>query len=179
MSQVVIVSGPAGAGKSSVCEALAGRYDRTVHLETDLLYSAIRMGYIHPWKPGSERQNQMVSRAAAGAARAFAAEEFGVFIDGVIGAHLLPDYIEGLRGTGVPVHFVVLLPSVEEMLQRARAREKVIGASEDVYRQSHALFAGKPEFAACTIDTTGLSAEESADAVMAACGRGDCLVLSP
>ena len=38
MSQIVIISGPPGAGKSSVAEALCERYDRTVRLETDDLY---------------------------------------------------------------------------------------------------------------------------------------------
>ena len=64
MSQIVIVSGPPGSGKSSVCESLCERYDRTVHLETDVLFAAIRMGYEKPWKPGTSRQNAMDSRTA-------------------------------------------------------------------------------------------------------------------
>ena len=53
------------------------------------------MGYIPPWKPGSTRQNMMVSRAAARAATAFAQEQYGVFIDGVIGPSHLPDVHRG------------------------------------------------------------------------------------
>ncbi|MDE3097596.1 MAG: AAA family ATPase, partial [Chloroflexota bacterium] len=78
MSQIVIVSGPPGSGKSSVCESLCARYDRTVHLETDQLYAAIRMGFIKPWLPASDRQNRMVTRAAARAAVAYAQELYAV-----------------------------------------------------------------------------------------------------
>ncbi len=177
MSQVVIVSGPPGAGKSSVCEALCERYDRTVHLETDDVYGWLRMGYIAPWKPGSADQNMMVSRAAARAAVAFARERYGVFIDGVIGAQHLPVYIEELRAAAVPVHFVVLLPPLEEMLRRAAGREKQIPGAGDMFARLHAMFADAGPFAGVTLDTAGLTALETADRVMSACARGDALVL--
>ena len=179
MSQVVIVSGPPGAGKSSVCRALCERYDRTVHLETDDVYAWIRMGYMAPWKPGSARQNLMVSRAAARAATAFVREGFGVFIDGVIGPAHLPVYLEELRSAGVPVHFVLLLPPLDEIKRRAKGREKQVAGAEEMFARVYRMFADEPRFAGCTVDSTGLTADQTADRVMAACGAGECLVLDP
>lgn len=179
MSQIVILSGPPGAGKGTVAEALCERYDRTVHLETDLLYDSIRMGYVPPWRDGSDRQNHMVSRAAARAATAYAEEMYGVFIDGVIGAHLLPEYIEELKRAGVPVHFVVLLPTLNEIVRRASAREKQIAWTDDMFAKAYALFADSGAFPAHRIDSSSMTAQQTADAVMDACGRGECLVLSP
>ena len=178
MSQIVIVSGPPGAGKSTVCEALCQRYDRTVHLTTDDMYGWIRMGYIPPWKPGSMRQNMMVSRSAARAATAFAQEEYGVFIDGVIGPMHLPAYIDELRVAGVPVHYAVLLPSLDVITRRAEEREKQIVNAGDMFERVHAMFAERRE-PGWTLDNGSMTAEQSADAVMEACGRGDCLVWSP
>jgi len=177
MSQIVIVSGPPGAGKSTVCDALCERYDRTVHLETDDIYAWIRMGYVPPWREGSRSQNVVVSRAGARAAAAFARQHYGVFVDGVIGPAHLPVYIEELQSAGVPVHFVVLLPPLEELLRRAGAREKRIAASEDVLRRVRGMF--EPQFAGITIDTAGMGAPETADRIMDACGRGECLVWTP
>ncbi|TAK55175.1 MAG: hypothetical protein EPO22_14770 [Dehalococcoidia bacterium] len=179
MSHVVILSGPSGAGKSSVAEALAQRYDRTVHLETDLLFRAIRMGHIHPMQPESDRQNRMIARAAARAASAFAQDLFAVFIDGVIGPHLLPIYVDELKVAAVPVHFVLLLPSVEESIRRVTPRAADRRMIDAEHRELHRQFAGHGEFAGCIIDNTAMTAEETADVVMESCGRGDCLVYTP
>ncbi len=189
MSQIVIVSGPPGAGKSTVCDALCQRYDRTVHLKTDDMYGWIRMGYVPPWKPGSTRQNVMVSRAAARAGRAFAEEQYGVFIDGVIGPMHLPVYIEELRAAGVPVQYAVLLPPVEETMRRVRvraatdepARAQFERQAQDgnMFARVHAMFADAVALPGWRLDNSGMTAERTADAVMEACGRGDCLVWSP
>lgn len=179
MSHVVILSGPSGAGKSSVAEALAQRYDRTVHLETDLLFRAVRMGYIHPMLPESDRQNRMIARAAARAASAFAQELFAVFIDGVIGPHLLPIYVDELRVAAAPVHFVLLMPSVDESLLRVAPRPADRRMIEAEHRELHRQFSEHGEFGGCVIDNTGMTADETADLVLEACGRGDCLVYRP
>jgi chloramphenicol 3-O-phosphotransferase len=179
MSQIVIVSGPPGSGKSAVADALCERYDRTVHLETDDLYGSIRMGFISPWKPESDRQNRMISRAAARAATAFAQELYAVFIDGVIGPHLLPEYLSELRPAGMPVHFVVLQPSVDEIVRRGLTREDTVRVPEALLRQGHANFERWGDFAGMTIDNSGMTADQTADRVMDACGAGACLVLAP
>ena len=174
MSQIVIVSGPSGAGKSSVCEALCERYDRTVHLETDDVFGWMRMGYVQPWKAGSAEQNHMISRACARAATAFAQRGYGVFIDGVIGPHLLPDYLEELRAAGVPVHYVVLLPPSHVAESRARERgERIMGPTE-LFEKVQTMFDG--ELPGWSMDNSGLTADQTADRVMEACGRGEALV---
>ena len=179
MSQIVIISGPPGAGKSTVAEALCQRYDRTVHLETDKLYDSIRMGFIAPWKPASMRQNLMVSRAAARSATAFAQEQYGVFVDGVIGPAHLPVYLDELRSAGVPVHYTVLLPPLDVIIRRSTEREKQIAGADDMFARVHAMFAHAPAPPAWKLDNSDMTAEQTADAVMEACGRGECLVWTP
>jgi hypothetical protein len=70
---------------------------------------------------------------------------------------------------------VVLLPSLEELRRRVAGREKQLGAVGDMYERMHASFAAAAG-AACVIDSGGMTADQTADAVMAACGRGDALV---
>jgi chloramphenicol 3-O-phosphotransferase len=178
MSQIVIVSGPPGAGKSTVCDLLCERYDRTVHLETDDAYGWIRMGYVPPWKPESTRQNMTVSRAAARAATAFAEEQYGVFIDGVVGPMHLPVYVDELAKAGVPIHYVVLLPTVDVVIKRAASRDKQIaGAEEDMFRRVHTMFTDSTP--GWRVDNSDMTAQQTADAVMDACGCGDALVWAP
>jgi predicted ABC-type ATPase len=103
MSQIVIISGPSGAGKSSVCEALCERYDRTVHIETDSFFEWIRMGRINPMAPKLRRPDGRTSRRPRRAA--YAEQRYGVFIDGVIGPHLLPIYLDGTRRPSPSIHY--------------------------------------------------------------------------
>jgi 2-phosphoglycerate kinase len=179
MSQIVILSGPSGAGKSSVSEALCERYDRTVHIETDWFFEAIRMGRINPMHPGSGDQNQMIARAVARAATTYAEQQFGVFIDGVIGPHLLPIYLEELRPASVLIQFVLLLPSLEKTLTRVAPRDSTLRLQEPLHRDLHRQFVTYGTFAGWTLDNSEMTAEQAADAVMDACGRGDCLVSLP
>ena len=176
MSQVVIVSGPSGAGKSAVCESLCERYDRTVHIETDAFFGCIRMGYQRPWLPGSDRQNHMVTRAVARAATAYAEELYAVFIDGVIGPHLLPTYVEELKTNSVPVHFVLLMPTLDATLDRAGHREASLNMPELAHRRLYEQFVGYGPFAGVTMDTTALTPDQAGVRVMEVCGRGDALV---
>jgi 2-phosphoglycerate kinase len=179
MSQIVLVSGPSGAGKSAVCESLCERYDRTVHVETDVFYAWIRMGYQRPWLPGSDRQNRMVSRAVARAATAYAQDLYAVFIDGVIGPHLLPLYVEELAAAAVPVHFALLMPSLEVTIERAGGRDGAHNMPDAPHRDLYRQFEAWGDFAGVTIDTATLTPDQAGDRVMEACGRGDALVWSP
>jgi hypothetical protein len=146
------------------------------------------MGYIPPWKPGSAPQNLTVSRACARAAVAFAREQYGVFIDGVIGPVHLDTYVEELREAAVPIHYAVLLPPVDVIQRRARDRDKVIAglpreragqAEDDMFARVHSIFTRPDATQYWTIDNTSLTAHETADRVMDACGTGEALVWSP
>ena len=179
MADIVIVSGPPGSGKSTVCDALCERYDRTVHLESDPFFAFIRMGGMRPWLNGAQRQNEMVARAVARAATAYASNLYAVFIDAVVAPNTLPVYLEELRPAGVPVHLAVLLPSPDETVRRGLEREPALRVPEAQLRRMHAWFASAGRFGGRIFDTTGETTEQTADRVMDACGAGECLVLAP
>jgi chloramphenicol 3-O-phosphotransferase len=164
--QLVILSGPPNAGKSSTAEALCQRYDRMLHIDVSVLRDFLRMGRLRPWdeSPEGRRQRELLIRSACDMARRFLDAGYGVVIDDIVLAEDLPLYRDALSGVSATIHFAVLLPALEVLLERERERPTEwhrAGRLEAVYRR----FAAWRDVA--TIDPDALAADLVADRVMA------------
>ncbi|MEM8618441.1 MAG: hypothetical protein AAGF73_01835 [Actinomycetota bacterium] len=119
MGSLLIVSGPPGAGKSSVAAELAALDSRSALVEGDRFFGFLAKGAIDPWHPESHEQNMVVTDAAAAATGRFAAEYTTVY-DGVVGPWFLPAFG---RATGLhELDYAVLLPPEEECVRRVKTR---------------------------------------------------------
>jgi predicted kinase len=159
---ILIVSGPPGAGKSTVARRLAQTWDGlAVHIPTDAFYSAILSGYVAPWLAGSHQQNITVTQAIAAAASAYAAGGYAVLLDGVVGPWFLERYREAAANAGVELSYVVLRPDRATAVVRARDREEtpLIVYPEGLFER----FDDLGPFEAHAIDTTSLDVAAVAD----------------
>jgi len=172
--RVVIVTGPPGAGKSTIARILAERAGNPggVHLHGDDFMVSIRTGLIAPYLPSSRHQNATVSRALAAAASAYAVGGYLTLVDWVVGPWLLDVYRAEAVRTGVGLDYVVLRPSQERAAARSRARPHYPIADYDHFRRLYEQLSRLEDLEAHALDTTELSPDESVTAVQAGLAAG-------
>ena len=139
MGSLLVVTGPPGAGKSTVARRLARRAGRSVLVEGDAFFGFLANGAIAPGLPESNTQNTVVTEAAASAAGRFATGGYTTVYDGVVGPWFLATFA---AATGLArLDYVVLLPSEEICVRRVGTRQDHAFSDEAATRKMHAEFA--------------------------------------
>jgi hypothetical protein len=160
-ASLLIVTGPPGAGKSTVATLVADRFEPSVLVDGDAFFGFLRRGAQPPWLPGTDRQNEVVTEAAGVATGRFVTGGYTAVYDGIVGPWYLPTFAAatGLRD----VHYALLLPPVETCLARVAGRCDHGFTDEAATRHMHKGFAA----AAAGIDSRHVLAEgeEGPDAV--------------
>jgi chloramphenicol 3-O-phosphotransferase len=161
--EVIILTGPPAAGKTTVAELLATSASvPTVHLTTDLFYRSIRTGFILPFLPEAQRQNEVVIEAIAGTVATFARGGYDVVVDGIVGPWFLPAFRAVAGHDHLPVSYVVLRPSLDITLARAKERADHELKDAGAITGLHAAFTALGELEDHAIDTGDLDAEQTA-----------------
>jgi hypothetical protein len=157
MKSVIILSGPIGAGKTTVAKALvASSPDEAAYIEGDMFWS-----YIAKTGPNPVRFSnfKMIMRAMTAAALPFAMGGFETIVDFSIPLWYVPTACKMANFKDLTLEYVVLRPSEAVCAERAasRAEGKITN-----YNQYHDLYTSFDEAEQYIIENDDMDPVEAA-----------------
>lgn len=167
-SFVLLLTGPAGAGKTTVAQVWASRQQRpTVHISLDDVRDFVKAGYANPsdgFASAIEQQYQLARQGCAALALIYAKAGFLVIIDDAI----FPQW-EAVGYNGwhellleVPHSLMVLLPAFESIAERNQQRSGRRLLSEGMLRTIYEMMLPwRDQHIFPIIDNSALSVEET------------------
>src|SRR3989338_240360 len=165
MQRIVIITGPPGSGKSTICVKLAERNLKGIVIHSDIIREMIKRGYVFPWLNTQEAKDQrkLATKNICDIAKNSLPLGFDIFIDDVLpNNNLIEDYKKAL---GADIKFFLLLPSEETLIKRlnARGEEKgdIIFDRAKILHESFSYIKDKIDWT--VIDNSSLTIEETLD----------------
>jgi len=169
---VIVLTGPPGAGKTTVARVLADSLPASVHLHADDFWHYIRQGRVAPYLPEAHQQNQIVMDVIAQAAFCYAAGGYQVVCDGIVGPWFIGVFRTVATARAIPLHYVIVRPDQATALRRARRRPSHALTNPGPIRQLHREFTDIGAYERHVFDNTWLEPQATADAVLRGLAEG-------
>lgn len=162
IGKVTVVTGPPGAGKTTVARLLVDGPTPSVHLHADDFWTWIRPHAIPAYSPQAHQQNSIIMGVIVEAAFGFARGGYHVVLDGVVGPWFVDQFVQAARAFDIGMRYVVLRPSEDTTVQRAVERGHGSLTDPNAVRAMYDQFRELGPYEKHVIDSTGLSSTVTA-----------------
>ena len=174
---VLLITGPAASGKTTVADLIESRYERSVHVEADRFFGFVVGGYVDPWDPSSHEQNALVMEIACNAAGRYAEAGYRTVLEGM----LIPGWFyepvrDRLRAQALDVAVAIVRPSLATTLERGRARVPPKRLPDEVLEQLWSAFTDLGPLETHVFENDASAPEATAEAIVAELHEGTLAV---
>jgi chloramphenicol 3-O-phosphotransferase len=174
MGIILIVTGPAASGKTSVARLIAETSrDPSVHLHADDFFHALKVGRLRGWEDGSTPQHEVVFEAIGSAASSFAKGGYFVVLDSLIRPRYYQILTDTISSNNIDLHYVVLRPSSSETLSRSRQREEAKRHRDEILVELYDAFTDLGSLESHVIDNTFLDVDQTVAEIRLRMGKGE------
>ena len=164
--EVLIVTGPSAAGKTTVAQRLAEESaEPSVHLHADDFFKALKAGRLRGWIAGAEPQHEVVFEAIGRAAGSYGAGGYFVVVDTLVRRLYLDTLVGAILLRNVSVDLVVLRPTFADVLARCRLRDPKDRHEDDILYRLYGYFEEFDDLDAHIIDNSDLDPDETIEAI--------------
>lgn len=172
--KILIVTGPAASGKTSVAREIAEQsVEPSVHLHADDFFHSLKVGRLRGWEEGSTPQHQVVYEAIGGAASAFANGGYFVVLDSLIRPRYLEILTDIIGSNDIELHYVVLRPSLSETRSRSHKRDEAMRHRDPILEELYGAFLDLGSLESHVIDNTSLDMDQTVEAIGMRLERGE------
>lgn len=156
MPTLYIITGPAGAGKSTVSRRIAETKKKSALIEGDDIYGQIKGGYIDPWEEGNYLDTFW--KLCLSQMKIYLEDGFDVVFNYIIS----PDQLAMIKNAfpDAKIVFAVIMVDAEELLRRDSERlpefqmkERCLVLLDEFRKHNYA-----PE---CIVNTTDMTVDEA------------------
>jgi adenylylsulfate kinase-like enzyme len=167
-SFVCLITGPAGAGKSTIADILASRLPKTARIDVDYVRHMIKSGKVkpHPYTSEANVQIALAARNVCTLAKNFVSEGYSVFIDDVV---VREEHMDNYRNLlkDIPFFVFLLLPNADVLTRRdlKRGPEVSMGVRAAQLHEEFSAVKGKMQWT--VIDNSDQTSEETASILSA------------
>jgi AAA domain len=178
---LLILTGPPGAGKTTLAPLVAEHFTPSVVLEADALWAHVVRGFIEPWENGAGSQNASLVRASLAAAARLAGSGYATILSGHVSPRFLGLMHDELADLSVPVAYVVLRPRLNICLANCDGRQgspQHQGALSDetAIRGLYQSYCELGDIERHVFDTSGLTVDESVSRLVSEFGSARFMI---
>lgn len=163
MNSIYIISGPAGAGKSTTSKRIAKKLQKSAYIPGDEIDHMVIGGYEKPWL--SQYHTDLIWLNILSLTKNYIQHGYDVVIDYVAFMKNADYILNGLRGYDVSIKFVLLKVREEELLRRDAERKPEFQMGQRCIAGLHEILDTNPPVNHI-IDTTSTHVEAVVDEIM-------------